>query len=133
MRIARRAETFLNRLVSESWTNGELPHVSEAVRPTVAPRRPVVAICAVTLALAYGGLLDDRVHTSNGNNFLPKNVPEHHGGDIYRASPAVRDRCVITANGLAPFAFPAGIFRAWELSRSVAVSEGESRRVEGSV
>ena len=96
----------------ESWTEGEVPQVSEAVRAVVTLSRPVAAICAATLALAHGGLLDDRLHTSNGKNFIGKYVNEYRGEEFYRASPAVHDRCVITANGLAPFAFAAEIFRA---------------------
>jgi transcriptional regulator GlxA family with amidase domain len=96
----------------ESWTNREMPKVSEVVRVMGALSRPVRAICAATLALAHGGLLDERLHTSNGKNFIGKYVPDYRGEEFYRASPAVRDRCVITANGLAPFAFAAEIFRA---------------------
>jgi len=96
----------------ESWTNGEVPQVSEVVRAMVTLSRPVAAICAATLALAHGGLLDDRLHTSNGKNFIGRYVRDYRGEEFYRASSAVRDRCVITANGLAPFAFAAEIFRA---------------------
>jgi hypothetical protein len=62
--------------------------------------------------VAAGILSDDRLHTSNGKDFIGKYVREYRGEEFYRASPAVRDRCVITANGLAPFAFAAEIFRA---------------------
>ena len=96
----------------ESWTHGELPEVSKAARAMVELGRPVAAICAATLALAHCGLLDDRLHTSNGKNFIKEHVREYRGEKFYRASPAVRDRSVITANGLAPFAFAAEIFRA---------------------
>jgi len=96
----------------DSWTDGEVPQISEVVRAMVTLSRPVAAICAATLALAHSGLLDDRVHTSNGKNFIGEYVREYRGEEFYRASPAVHDRCVITANGLAPFAFAAEIFRA---------------------
>jgi putative intracellular protease/amidase len=95
----------------ESWTNGEVARVSEVVRAMLSLSRPVAAICAATLALAHGGLLEDRLHTSNGKDFIGKYVRGYRGGEFYRASPAVRDRRVITANGLAPFAFAAEIFR----------------------
>ena len=96
----------------ESWTGGEVPEVSEAIRAMVSLSRPVAAICAATLALAHCGLLDDHLHTSNGKNFIGKYVPSYRGEEFYRASPSVRDRSIITANGLAPFAFAAEIFRA---------------------
>jgi len=96
----------------ESWTGGEVREVSEAIRAMVSLSRPVAAICAATLALAHCGLLDDHLHTSNGKNFIGKYVPGYRGEEFYRASPSVRDRSIITANGLAPFAFAAEIFRA---------------------
>ena len=96
----------------DAWTEGELAEVSHAVRAMVALSRPVAAICAATLALAHAGLLDDRLHTSNGKGFIEKYVPEYRGQNLYRPLRSVRDKCVVTANGLAPFAFAAEIFRA---------------------
>ena len=74
--------------------------------------RPVAGICAATLALAHAGLLDNRLHTSNGAGFIEKQVPQYRGQDMYRPQRSVRDSAVITANGLAPVAFAAEIFRA---------------------
>jgi putative intracellular protease/amidase len=59
----------------ESWTDGEVPQISEVVRAMVSLSRPLAAICAATLALAHGGLLDDRLHTSNGRKFILKSYP----------------------------------------------------------
>jgi putative intracellular protease/amidase len=95
----------------DSWMNGEVPEVSRALRTMIASGRPVAAICAATLALAQAGLLDDRLHTSNGRDFIGKYVPQYRGQKLYRPSQSVSDRSVITANGLAPFAFAAKIFR----------------------
>jgi putative intracellular protease/amidase len=96
----------------DSWISREVPEVSEAVRAMLALGRPVAAICAATLALAHCGMLDDRLHTSNGKAFIPTYVPSYRGAEFYRSSPSVSDRRVITANGLSPFAFAADIFRA---------------------
>jgi putative intracellular protease/amidase len=96
----------------DSWTKGEVPEVSKAAQTMVALSRPVAAICAATLALAHAGLLDVHSHTSNGKAFIGKYVPQYRGEKLYQASPSVSDRFVITANGLAPFAFAAEIFRA---------------------
>jgi hypothetical protein len=52
------------------------------------------------------------LHTSNGKGFIEKQVPEYGGQDWYRPQRSVRDKCVVTANGFAPFAFAAEIFRA---------------------
>jgi putative intracellular protease/amidase len=86
--------------------------VSHALRTVVTLGRPVAVICAATLALAHAGLLDDRLQTSNGAGFIEKHVLEYRGQNMYRPQRSVRDRGVITANGLAPFAFAAEIFRA---------------------
>jgi putative intracellular protease/amidase len=86
--------------------------VSHALRALVTLGRPVAGICAATLALAHAGLLDNRLHTSNGAGFIEKYVPGYRGQNMYRPLRSVRDRGVITANGLAPFAFAAQIFRA---------------------
>jgi putative intracellular protease/amidase len=94
------------------WMKGEVPEVSKAVRTMVSLGRPVAAICAATLALAHAGLLNERLHTSNGRDFIGKYVSDYRGNEFYRPWPAIRDQCVITANGLAPFAFAAEIFRA---------------------
>ena len=94
------------------WMRGEIPEVSHAVRATIEQRHPVAAICAATLALAHCGLLDNRLHTSNGRNFISQHVPGYRGAEYYRSVPAISERSVITANGLAPFAFAAQIFRA---------------------
>lgn len=96
----------------DSWTGGEVPEVSKAARMMVALKRPVAAICAATLALAHAGLLDKHLHTSNGKDFIGKYVRDYRGQTLYQASPSVSDRLVITANGLAPFAFAAEIFRS---------------------
>jgi putative intracellular protease/amidase len=96
----------------DAWTQGELPGVSDAVRSVVALGRPVAAICAATLALAHAGLLDDRLHTSNGAGFIETHVPRYRGQNMYRPRKSVCDKSVISANGLAPFAFAAEIFRA---------------------
>ncbi len=93
------------------WTTGEIPAISKAARAMASLGRPIAAICGATLALAHCGLLDDRLHTSNGKDFIGQHVPSYRGQQFYRPAPAVADRSIITANGLAPFPFAAEIFR----------------------
>lgn len=80
-------------------------------RYRLSRRKQIAAICAATLSLARAGLLDDRRHTSNGYAFIPKYVATYRGQGLYQRVRAVADRNVITANGLAPIAFAAEIFR----------------------
>jgi putative intracellular protease/amidase len=110
----------------DAWTEGEVAEVSDAVRAVVTLGRPVAAICAATLALAHAGLLDNRLHTSNGKGFIEKHVPEYRGLNLYRPLRSVHDKCVVTANGLAPFAFAAEIFRALAPEREGDIKAYES-------
>ena len=116
---------------ADSWTKGEVAEVSKTVLTMVALSRPVAAICAATLALAHAGLLDEHSHTSNGRAFIGKYVPKYRGERLYKASPSVRDRFVITANGLAPFAFAAEIFRALAPERKQDIETYEKLYANG--
>jgi putative intracellular protease/amidase len=95
----------------DAWMQGEVKEVTGLVKAVTGAGKPVGAICAATLSLAHAGLLDDHRHTSNGNGFIPRHVPKYRGQELYQKLRAVRDGNVITANGLAPFAFAAEIFR----------------------
>jgi putative intracellular protease/amidase len=66
---------------------------------------PVAAICGATIALAEAGLLDDRAHTSNDLGYLKAVCPSYRGESLYRGEPAVLDRGLITASGVAPVEF----------------------------
>lgn len=96
----------------DAWMEREIPEVTALVKAVHNAGRPVAAICAATLSLAHAGLLDNHRHTSNGHEFIPKFVPGYKGHKLYEKVRAVTDRNVITANGLAPFAFASEIFRA---------------------
>ena len=66
---------------------------------------PIAAICAATTAVARAGLLRGRRHTSNGREYLKRQVPEYAESAGYVDAPAVRDRGLITASGLADVEF----------------------------
>ena len=66
---------------------------------------PIAAICAATTAVARAGLLVGRRHTSNGLEYLRQHVPDYAGAATYVDAPAVRDRGLITASGLADVEF----------------------------
>jgi putative intracellular protease/amidase len=104
---------------------GEIPELTAFIKAISKASRAVGAICAATLLLAHVGLLDDHRHTSNGYDFIPQYVPKYKGHKLYENVRAVRDGNVITANGLAPFAFAAEIFRAVapERTNDIAIYE----------
>jgi putative intracellular protease/amidase len=66
---------------------------------------PIAAICAATTAIVRAGLLRGRRHTSNGLEYLRRQVPEYAESAQYVDAPAVRDRGLITASGLADVEF----------------------------
>lgn len=76
----------------------------------LATETPIAAICAGTLALARAHALDDRRHTSNMRSYLPAYATEYSGNAHYVDAPAVTDRHVITASGLAAVDFARAIF-----------------------
>ncbi len=70
---------------------------------------PIAAICAATTAVARAGLLRGRRHTSNGLAYLQQQVPGYSESSAYVDAPAVRDRGLITASGLADVEFASEI------------------------
>ena len=91
-----------------SYPQSELNRV---LNETSAAGVPIAGICAGTLALARARLLNDRRHTSNMPGYIAEHVPQYSGASLYETVPAVGDRGVITASGLAPVEFAREIFR----------------------
>lgn len=85
--------------------------LNDLLADLVSASVPVAAICGGTLALAHAGLLNDRRHTSNMPGYIAENVPRYTGTGLYEAVPAVGDKGVITASGLAPIEFAREIFK----------------------
>jgi putative intracellular protease/amidase len=71
---------------------------------------PIAAICGATVAIARIGLLRGRRHTSNGLGYLRSHVPDYAEAANYVDAPAVRDRKLITASGLADVEFARELF-----------------------
>lgn len=71
---------------------------------------PIAAICAATVAIARAGLVRGRRHTSNGRAYLEQLVPGYADAAQYVDAPAVRDRGLITASGLADVEFAVELF-----------------------
>ena len=94
------------------WQTDAYPRsaLEALISALLAAETPVAAICGGTLALARAHLLDGRQHTSNMPGYLSKYAKEYAGGEQYVASPAVSDRHVITASGLAAVDFARAIF-----------------------
>lgn len=93
----------------EAWDQGRHGEAVEKARAFLDAGVPVAAICGATAALAKGGLLDTRRHTSNMRDYLK--ATGYRGAELYQDEPAVTDGLVITAGGLAPIDFAYHIFR----------------------
>jgi len=96
----------------DMWERSTYPRpvLESLITRLVATETPIAAICGATLALGRARVLDERQHTSNMRDYLSVHVPEYSGGSHYVEAPAVRDRHVITASGLAPVDFAREIF-----------------------
>lgn len=77
---------------------------------------PIAAICAATAAISRIGLLRGRRHTSNGIAYLRAQVPGYSEGHNYVDAPAVRDRKLITASGVADVEFARELFEELEMA-----------------
>ena len=70
---------------------------------------------AATVAVARVGLLRGRRHTSNALDYLRKYAPGYSDAEHYVDAPAVRDRKLITASGLADVEFARELFEELEV------------------
>lgn len=103
---------------ADTWERPEQQAFVDAARRFLAAGTPVAAICGATYALALGGMLDDRPHTSNDPGYLASSG--YAGADHYVAEPAVVDGDLITASGVAPVHFARAVFeRLGAYDRSV--------------
>jgi len=95
----------------DRWEDSPLePELAALLNRLDAAGVPLAAICGATVAVARAGLLRGRRHTSNGRAYLAQHAPGYTGGADYVDAPAVRDRGLITASGLADVEFAAELF-----------------------
>jgi len=88
-----------------TWLEPIHAPIFPVVRAFLEKKIPVAAICGATFGLAANGLLEDRSHTSNDLGYLKMCVPTYRGEARYVHEPAVCDRDLITASGIAPLEF----------------------------
>lgn len=94
-----------------TWSDQIHDPVLKLAKEYLAADTIVAAICGATVALAGVGLLDSRNHTSNALSYLKAVCPNYKGEDYYQNEPAVTDRNLITATGIAPLEFALQILR----------------------
>jgi putative intracellular protease/amidase len=91
------------------------PEIEATLKRLDAQHIPIAAICGATVAIARADLLHGRRHTSNGLAYLKSHVPGYAEAGNYVDAPAVRDRGLITASGLADVEFARELFEELEV------------------
>lgn len=86
------------------------PELEATLKRLDAEGVPIAAICGATVAIARIGLLRGRQHTSNGLAYLQAWVTGYTESANYVDAPAVQDRGLITASGLADVEFARELF-----------------------
>jgi putative intracellular protease/amidase len=95
----------------DRWESEPMPEeLQRLLQQLDANEVPIAAICAATAAITRIGLLRGRRHTSNGLDYLRAQVPVYAAASDYVDAPAVRDRHLITASGLASVEFARELF-----------------------
>ncbi len=94
-----------------AWETGGNPEIIPLIQRCTQDGTTVAAICGATLSLARAGVFDKVKHTSNGLDYLKKQVPAYGNEKDYLNQPAVADNNVITANGAAMLEFSYGVFK----------------------
>jgi putative intracellular protease/amidase len=93
------------------WEEGGNNEISELIKESFDNGKTIAAICAATTFLAKQGLYSDTKHTSNGLEYLKKQVPGYIDESRYINEPCVSDKNIITANGAAMIEFAYKIFK----------------------
>lgn len=100
----------------DRWENSPIEvELEQLLKRLDADQVPIAAICAATVAVSRIGLLRGRRHTSNGLEYLKSQVDGYSGAAQYVDVPAVRDRGLITASGLADVEFARELFEELEV------------------
>lgn len=99
------------------WEDGANTEISKLIKDTFHRGKTIAAICAATTFLAKLGLFSSVKHTSNGLDYLKKQVPVYDAEINYVNEPCVADKNVITANGAAMIEFAYKIFEHFEIMK----------------
>lgn len=81
-----------------AWSDPKHMDIIHKAIDLLCVKGTVGAICGATGALANFGVLDKRLHTSNGLGFLEMVSPNYKGQDVYIDKLSVADNNLITAS-----------------------------------
>lgn len=91
------SETVLLLFGADAWNDNKHKFIIEKAKDILQAGGVVAGICGATVALANGGLLNGRKHTSNDKELLKTIAEDYRGGEFYRNEKAVSDEGLITA------------------------------------
>jgi putative intracellular protease/amidase len=103
---------------AETWNDQKHKAVIATASEFLACGAVVGAICGATAALADYGLLDTRLHTSNGPGFLEMVCPRYAGQRSYIDMPSVADDNLITAGSTGALLWAKQIIEHLDVFRS---------------
>ena len=96
--IAVNGESMLLLPGANTWDLPKHSTIIEKADEFLSADSMVCAICGATAALANAGLLDKRLHTSNGIGYLELVSPSYKGQNFYVDKPSVAEHNLITAS-----------------------------------
>ena len=90
-------KTFLLLFGANDWNENKQKYIIDKAKEILRAGGHVAGICGATVALANGGALDGRKHTSNDKELLKAVSENYRGEEYYVTEKAVSDRGLITA------------------------------------
>lgn len=90
-------KAFLILFGADSWNENKQKYIIDKAKEILRAGGHVAGICGATVALANGGVLDGRKHTSNDKELLKSVAENYRGEEYYVTEKAVFDRGLITA------------------------------------
>ena len=102
---------------ANTWDDPKHGAIIEKAKGLLSAGATVCAICGATTALANAGLLDQRLHTSNGTGYLAMFSPCYKGQQFYVDQPSVSDQNLITASSTGALLWAKQIIERLEVFR----------------
>lgn len=103
---------------ANTWDDPKHGVIIEKAVELLSSGATICAICGATAALANAGLLDQRLHTSNGAGYLEMFSPCYKGQEFYIDEPSVADHNLITASSTGALLWARQILERLEVFQS---------------
>ncbi len=97
------------------WQQAQNRAVDGLIQQMLSAGKMVAAICGATAYLHQFGCFATYQHSSNALGYLQWAIPEYQEAHNYKDVPALQDKNLITASGLAPIEFAYVVMKALQL------------------